>query len=232
MKLLSVSNKIYKFRNKGDKKVFTAGRTLNSVAKIYDFLSPFMTFFQEGRICRRAIELLELKGKEKVLDIGCGTGLVTIEVAKNFLHNKNGSIVGLDAANKMVEVARKKSRFLNNIHFDVGIAEQLPYKDESFDCVISAFFFHHINFELKRKVLREIRRVLKKEGCVVIVDVDIPTNIFGTACAWGGYFIFRQKEIKENILGELREAIDFCQFRDWYTVSSHLGYISIFKLEK
>lgn len=211
--------------------IVTGGRTLNNVAKIYDLLSPLMTFGQEGRFSKKIVELLEHKEDRKILDVGCGTGTPTIYIANAFY--KEGSfIIGLDAAPKMIEVARKKIKNLKNIRFDIGIAEKLPYASNFFDCVISTFFFHHVNFELKKKCLQEIWRVLKVGGKTVIVDVDTPTSLFGAICAWSGYWIFNQEEIKENIQGKLREAFNLSDFRSWTNTSSHLGYISIFELIK
>lgn len=198
-------------------------------------LSPLMTFCQERRLSKKAIELLGLRGDESVIDIGCGTGTLTIEISKE-LSQKNASrdflVRGLDAAPRMIEIARKKSRGLKNIYFDIEPAEQLPYKDESFDLAVSTFFFHHVNFELKKRSLQELWRVIKKDGKVVIVDIDTPTNFLGALCAWCGYIIFRQEEIRENIHGRLREAFEYCGFRSWHKVSSHQGYISIFQLVK
>ena len=210
----------------------TAGRTLDYAAGVYDFLSPLMTLGQEARLGKKAMGLLELKGGNKVLDIGCGTGSLTIEIAKSLLPDGNPSVVGLDAAPRMIEVARRKARNLSNIRFDAQIAECLPYPEDYFDAAVSTFFFHHINFELKQKVLEESRRVLRKNGRLIIVDVDTPVNILGVFCAWCGYFLFNQEEIKENIQGKLEAAFNSSRFRSWNKVSTHLGYISVFKLVK
>lgn len=208
----------------------TRGRTLDYAAGVYDVLSPPMTFYQEQRLGRRAIELLDLKGNERVIDIGCGTGSLTIEIAQKLA--KNGLAVGIDAAAKMIRLARKKAVDLKQVQFDIAAAEQLGYEDESFDSAISTFFFHHIDFELKVAVMNEIWRVLKMGGRAVIVDVDIPTTLFGKICAWSGYILFRQDQIKENIKGKLREAMTISKFGGYELVSTHIGYVSIFILSK
>lgn len=206
----------------------TSGRTLDRVAGIYDLLSPLMTFGQEKRLSRECLGLLELKGGEKVLDVGCGTGTLTIETARRLAGTPGSLVVGMDAAPKMLAVARRKSAGLGNVRFDEGIAEELPYGDESFDCIVSTFFFHHIGFGLKKKALGEMRRVLREKGKIVIVDVDVPVSFFGSCCAWAGYFLFQQEEIRENIEGKLREALDLSGFTGWRRVSTHQGYISVF----
>lgn len=212
--------------------VSAQGRTLDHVANIYDYLCPAMTFFQEGRISRKVIGLLELEGEERVLDVGCGTGTFTIEIAKRLRQGHESMAIGIDAAPKMIARARKKSKEIANVSFEVAAAQGLPFEDGFFDIAVSAFFFHHIGFELKKMALRQIWRVLKKNGILIIVDVDVPTNIFGALCAWSGYLLFQQEEIRENITGRLGLAFDSSPFRSWQKLSQYLGYISIFKLVK
>jgi ubiquinone/menaquinone biosynthesis C-methylase UbiE len=210
----------------------TRGRTLDYAASVYDWLSPLMTFGHEKRMGQIALELLELKGHEKIIDIGCGTGSLTIEAGRKLSAEIGGSIVGIDAAAKMITLARKKAIGMPQVRFDISAAEQLGYEDEMFDFALSTFFFHHIDAELKRVALNEMWRVLKKGGKAVIVDVDTPTTLFGKICAWSGYILFHQEEIRENIEGKLRTIMRQSQFGDFQFISSHLGYVSIFVLQK
>jgi len=216
----------------GKNEIVTRGRTLDYAAGVYDLLSPLMTFGQEKKYSLEAMNLLDFNKISRVLDIGCGTGTLTIKIAEELLNKKDSLVVGLDAAPKMIDVALKKAKKINNIRFDVEAAEVLPYEDESFDAVVSTFFFHHIDFELKQKTILEAYRVLKKKGVLVVVDVDAPTTLFGKLCAWSGYFLFSQPEIKENIDGKLEEVFKRSPFLRCQKISHHLGYISIFKLEK
>lgn len=210
----------------------TRGRTLDYAASVYDWLSPLMTFGHEKKMGQIALELLNLKGHEKILDVGCGTGTLTLSAGRKLSADKGGYIVGIDAAAKMIALARKKVAAMPQVRFDVSAAERLGYKDESFDLALSTFFFHHIDAELKLAALNEIWRVLKKGGKAVIVDVDTPTTLFGKICAWSGYILFHQEEIRENIEGKLREMMRQSQFGNYQFISSHLGYVSIFVLQK
>ncbi len=234
----------------------TEGVTLDHAAAVYDCLAPLMTLGLERRFHRIVIDQLALRGDEQILDIGCGTGTLTRDIAaalsncgagtaeglpaaagrsatipalqKNQTHS---SCTGLDAAEKMIEIARRKAANISNIHFDAAIAEQLPYPDTQFDAVVSSFFFHHIHFELKKKVLAETARVLKPGGRLLIVDVDVPTTPLGSLCARSGHWLFQQNEIAENIDGKLREAFYASPFA-WRAVSHHSGYITVFELKK
>lgn len=216
-----------------DRIVFTRGRTLDRVAGVYDVLSPPMLFFQERRISDKAIGLLGLgRAAKKILDVGCGTGSVAIKIARSLVERNGSLVIGLDAAPRMINIARKKAVRLKNIRFDIGAAEELPYADGFFDAAISTFFFHHIDLELKKKALEELRRVIKRDGVLVIVDMDKPTNLFGRLCAWCAYIMFGQEQIRENIQDKLAAVIAESGFRSWHTVSRHLGFISVFKLVK
>lgn len=208
----------------------TRGRTLDHAAGVYDLLAPVMTLGQEGRYRRRALRLLGLRGHEHILDIGCGTGVLTRLLARELGDKANSLVVGIDAAPKMIRVARQHAARIPNIRFDVGVAEALPYPDASFDGAVSTFFYHHIDAELKRRSLAELRRVLKQGGRLVIVDVDVPYTWFGRLCAWSGYWLFRQEEIRENIRGELRRALADTPFREVRRVAQYAGYVSVFNV--
>ncbi len=209
----------------------TEGVTLDHAAPVYDRLAPIMTLGLERRFHRIVIEHLALRGEEQVLDIGCGTGTLTRDIA-DALSNKSRSLcIGLDAAEEMIKIARLKSSRVPNIQFDAAIAEELPYPSGKFDAAVSTFFFHHVHFELKKKVLAEAARVLKPGGRLIVVDVDVPTTWFGSLCARSGHWLFQQNEIAENIEGKLRDAFDASCF-EWRVISHHSGYITVFELTK
>ena len=209
----------------------TEGVTLDHAAKVYDTLAPLMTLGLERRYHRIVIRQLALRGDEQVLDIGCGTGTLTRDIAAALTDKKKSLCTGFDAAEKMIEIAKRKAANIPNIRFESAIAEKLPHADETFDAAVSTFFFHHINFELKKQVLAETARVLKPGGRLIVVDVDVPTTWFGALCAHAGHWLFQQNEIAENIDGKLREAFGSSPF-NWKAVSHHSGYITVFELIK
>ncbi len=209
----------------------TRGRTLDHAAAVYDLLAPVMTLGQEGRYRKLAIRLLNPQGGDRVLDVGCGTGILTRQIARR-LAGAGACAVGLDAAPKMIAVARRRAASLPHLRFDVGVAEALAYGDASFDGAVSTFFFHHIDADLKRRSLAELLRVLKPGGKLIIVDVDVPSNWFGRLCAWSGYWLFKQEEIRENIRGELRRALADTPFREVSRVAHFSGYVTVFQAVK
>ena len=66
----------------------------------------------------------------------------------------------------------------------------------------------------------------------MIVDVAPPTTAFGSLCAWSGYWLFQQPEIRENIEGQLEVAIQTSPFRECRKIANFAGYISLFELHK
>jgi ubiquinone/menaquinone biosynthesis C-methylase UbiE len=116
--------------------------------------------------------MYDLSGVNKydnVLDIACGPGLVTTAFAKKAKH-----VTGLDITPAMIEKAKEiqKDKKLENISWKIGDATNLPFDDESFSMVITRYSFHH--FTEPEMVLKEMKRVCKKDGKIMVVDVAIP----------------------------------------------------------
>ena len=211
----------------------TAGITLDHAAPLYDWLAPLMTLGSEHRLHRQVVARLALDRPAAVLDIGCGTGTLTRQIYDALPAEAPRRVCGVDAAEAMIAVAQKKAGARPGLEFAAALAEELPYPDGSFDRVLSTFFFHHLNYELKVKALAEIWRVLRPGGQAAILDVDVPYSLFGQICAWSGYWLFHQAEIAENIRGKLRAALDASPWRGrWQIASRHSGYLSLFTLVK
>ena len=211
----------------------TAGITLDHAAPVYDWLAPLMTLGSEHRLHKQVVARLALDRPADVLDIGCGTGTLTRQIYDALPADAPRRVCGVDAAEAMIAVANKKAGNRPGLEFAAALAEELPYPDASFDRVLSTFFFHHLNYDLKVKSLAEIWRVLRPGGQAAILDVDVPYSLFGQICAWSGYWLFHQAEIAENIRGVLRDALDASPWRGrWQIASRHSGYLSLFTMVK
>ena len=211
----------------------TAGITLDHAAPLYDWLAPLMTLGSEHRLHRQVVARLALDRPADVLDIGCGTGTLTRQIYDALPADAPRRVCGVDAAEAMIAVANKKAGARPGLEFAAALAEELPYPAASFNRVLSTFFFHHLNYDLKVKSLAEIWRVLRPGGQAAILDVDVPYSLFGKVCAWSGFWLFHQAEIAENIRGKLREALDASPWRGhWQIASRHSGYLSLFTMVK
>ncbi len=114
------------------------------------------------------IDRMRLEKGMNVLDLGCGTGLGSIDIATRL--EGTGKVIGLDLSRKMVDRARQNlSRFpYSNVEFSVGSATSLDYHDY-FHYVISTNAFHH--FENKELIFSRIWSSLRNDGTFMVQDI-------------------------------------------------------------
>jgi ubiquinone/menaquinone biosynthesis C-methylase UbiE len=135
----------------------------------YDWLLRCITFGRGQQLRKRMVDLLPLRVGDAVLDVGCGTGDLAIEVVKRV--GSRGQVVGIDGSEEMIARARQKvQRRHLPIEFRVEQAETLSFPDHSFDVVVSSLVFHALPGSLKLSVLATIARVLKERGHLMIID--------------------------------------------------------------
>jgi ubiquinone/menaquinone biosynthesis C-methylase UbiE len=104
----------------------------------------------------------QISGNEHILDIACGTG----ELEKRLLNvHSDLKIIGVDISEKMLDMARLK---LPNLEFVKASAIAMPFPDHKFDMVVTVSAFHY--FDQPLDTLEEIRRILKPQGKVIIMD--------------------------------------------------------------
>ncbi len=152
----------------------TTGITIHW-ASHYDTLSGLLGLGSNGANSRMVIELANIKPGDSVLDVGCGTGNLTL-TAQSYT-GPGGKVYGIDAAPEMIEAAKKKaSRAGLEVAFDVGLVEKLPFPDATFDVVVNRLVIHHLPDDLKRRGFAEILRVLKPGGRLLIADFIPPAN--------------------------------------------------------
>ena len=155
----------------------------NNIAPTYDKLNHILSLNIDkiwrkkavNRICKnlKNSESQNLKGSEAhVLDVACGTADSTIALAKAGIP----LVTGVDISEGMVKVGEEKiaSLKLNNINLKVEDSENLSFEDNSFNAAFIAFGIR--NFEDKKKGLNELRRVLKDNGHLLILELSVPQN--------------------------------------------------------
>lgn len=161
----------------------TEGRLIRW-APYYDLAVNITTLGQARRLRRITVDQALIEPGDTVLDVGCGTGEVTL-LAKTRV--KDGKVYGIDPAPEMIAVARKKAAGKGlDIDFRVGVIESLPFPDASIDVVTSSLMMHHLPEDLKVRGLAEVYRVLrspdpvsgKPGGRLLIADFMRPSGSF------------------------------------------------------
>jgi len=108
---------------------------------------------------RHVLELAALKGDERLLDAGCGTGMMALRIAAR---HPDCTVHGIDISPKMIAVARRDAEMQGlAVDFRVGSITDLPYPDSSFDVVLTNIMYHHLDLAEKRQAVSEIARVLR-----------------------------------------------------------------------
>ncbi len=122
-----------------------------------------------------ALQLAEVQAGQRVLDVACGTGRGTVGLARAV--GETGSVDALDLSEAMIAQARPKIERLglaNRVHFKQGNARELPYPDETFDVVYNGYMFDLIPLDGFLPILKEMARVLKPGGELVLVNMSKP----------------------------------------------------------
>ncbi|NIP29157.1 MAG: bifunctional demethylmenaquinone methyltransferase/2-methoxy-6-polyprenyl-1,4-benzoquinol methylase UbiE [Candidatus Dadabacteria bacterium] len=147
-------------------------KLFDKVAKNYDLVNTIISFGMH-KSWRKKLAL-EIKEKPYVLDIATGTGDVAIEIAT---HNHLARIIGLDPSLNMLKLGNKKIKkyHLNKkIKLVSGIGEKLPFNNEEFNYASIAFGIRNtIDYE---RSLKEILRILRSNGRLLILEFAIPKN--------------------------------------------------------
>jgi demethylmenaquinone methyltransferase/2-methoxy-6-polyprenyl-1,4-benzoquinol methylase len=145
----------------------------------YDLVNRIISLGLDNRWRRRAARVC-LEGKpRRILDLGCGTGDLTIEIAR--MSGEDAEITALDYSLPMLERARQKAASAGvekKVNFVHGQATQIPFPDGHFDCVGISFAFRNLTYKnpLCQPHLAEVKRVLKGGGRYVIVESSQPQN--------------------------------------------------------
>ena len=146
------------------------------IAGVYDLMNTAMTAGLHRRWRERAAELARVGPGNRVLDVATGTGDLAIELARRV--SPGGEVIGCDFAEGMLARARAKASPAAGAQvkprFEWGDALELPYADASFDA--AAVGFGARNFSDLPRGLRELTRVVRPGGRVVVLEITTPTR--------------------------------------------------------
>jgi ubiquinone/menaquinone biosynthesis C-methylase UbiE len=192
---------------------------------LYD---PFLRWGMRERSYKlHLIRQANIRSGMRVLDLGCGTGTLTIMIKQT--HPK-ADVVGLDGDQAILDIARTKSQQAGvNITFDLGMAFQLPYPNNSFDRVLSSLVIHHLGTENKQRAMQEIYRVLHLGGELHVVDFGKPRSIYSLLIS---LVMRRLEEAGDNIHGllpEMMRSAGFTQVEETAQYATIVGGLSLYR---
>ena len=162
-------------------------RLFNSIASDYDRLNHILSLNIDKGWRRMAVkEIADKDSPVKVLDVACGTGDFTIEIAKKV--SAGSEVIGVDISEGMMEIGKEKMLKAGvTAEMTVADCEALPYDQNTFDRIAVGFGVR--NFEHLDLGLREMCRVLKPDGKLVILELSLPSNRLVRGC----YMLYFQK---------------------------------------
>ena len=163
-----------KFIHQGQDKKAYVKSMFNDISYRYDLFNTLSSFGIDRYWRSRLVKKFDLDMSDKLIDIATGTGDVVFSVHKRF----NNELIGLDIAEKMIDLANKKKDkkglHLENISFIQGDAEDLGFVDNSFNALTISFGFRNLgNYD---KGLSEFFRVLKPGAKIAILEFSKPNT--------------------------------------------------------
>ena len=171
-----------------NKKAGHVGEVFHSVAEEYDLMNDAMSFGMHRIWKKILIELSELSEGSMALDIASGTADIPKLINKKF---KSVSVHVTDINESMLALGKDRAineNFFHNCNFALASGEDLPYQDKTFDLVTVGFGLR--NFTDKRKGLEEMKRVLKSDGVLLVLEFSKPSNsLFSKIYDWYSFNI-------------------------------------------
>ena len=150
-----------------------AGRA--SLTRFYD-LGVRLTM-REGQWRPLVVEAVADLRPTVVVDVGCGTGSLSIPIAEVL---PDARVVGVDGDPEVLAIARSKPG-AEAVEWTEGLADSLPLSNADVDVVVTSLVLHHLPRETKREMLAEARRVLRPGGRLVVADWGVPQDIVASA---------------------------------------------------
>ncbi|MFT4549705.1 MAG: ubiquinone/menaquinone biosynthesis methyltransferase [Verrucomicrobiales bacterium] len=143
------------------------------IAREYDLICKLLSFGRDLKWKQKMVRLLPDKTEPYCIDLATGTGDLSFYLGDRY---PDGSVVGIDLTEKMIEVANGRNE-QKNVSFEIGDMAALEVADGSADIVTGGYALR--NAPILREAIREVRRILKPDGVAVFLDFSKPKNKLG-----------------------------------------------------
>lgn len=191
------------------------------LTSLYDPLVAWTA--REDTFKRRLVREAQIDHGHSVLDLGCGTATLTILIKRK---HPGATVVGLDGDERILAIAQRKvERTGLDIRLDFGLANELPYADQSFDRALSSLLFHHLTRRQKRQALAEVMRVLRPGGELLVADWGQARNALERAAFISVQLLDGFKTTTDNVKGRLPSMMTDAGF---VNVAEYARYRTVF----
>ncbi|MCF8257538.1 MAG: class I SAM-dependent methyltransferase [Flavobacteriales bacterium] len=163
---------------------------------------------------------------KSVLDVATGTGSLAIA-----LSSTAKKVVGIDLSSKMLEVAKRK-KHAKNLSFLQMDASKLNFQDDEFDIVTISLGLHDMPQEIRSSVLEEVKRVLKKEGKLYILEYDRISNKLLNSCSSHLINVFESKYYLDFVNSDFLEYLSSFDFKLESKTNYLFGHLQFLTLTK
>jgi ubiquinone/menaquinone biosynthesis C-methylase UbiE len=172
----------------------------------YDSYMRNVTFGRERTLREMTVNLAQVKPGDCVLEVGCGTGTLTLAAKRQA--GPSGRAFGIDIIPGMIEASRRKAaQAKEDITFQYGSIDNIPFPADQFDAVMCSFMIFHMSDVVRRKGITEIQRVLKPQGRLLVLDLALPSKGLSRAIAKMAFGGMLQHDLQELV--PLMEASGF-----------------------
>lgn len=148
----------------------------NKFSRLYDRFVALHSRDAQGLARKFLADRLPVENGASVLDLCTGTGSLLSHLQAKV--GPRGRVIGLDFSRGMLEVGRKKTRSLPNVHLVEADAGRLPFASGTLDAVTCSHAFYELKGETQDWALQEIVRVLRPQGAFLMMEHDVPSNAF------------------------------------------------------
>lgn len=195
------------------------------IKKMFKIWAPFYDAFSLPIACLRnkVVDFTKARAGAKILDVASGTGKQAFAFAK-----KGYDVTGVDLSEDMLRVAKRNNKY-QNIKFEIADATCLRFENNSFDVSSISFALHDMPLAIREKVLKEMVRVTKQDGAIIVVDYALPQNKLSRFLVYNLIRIYERLYYSEFITSDLGSLLEKSGIQIKEEVSVMLGAGRIIK---
>ena len=182
---------------------FMVKKVMRILAPFYDVAFEFLSLGAESRLRNQVADFANAQQGSRILDVATGTGGQAFAFAR-----KGCNVVGIDLSEDMLDIANRKNKY-ENAKFEIADATNLPFEDKSFDVSCVSFALHDMIPSIREKTLKEMARVTKTKGTIIIVDYALPKNKISRFFVYNIvklYEVYYSEFIKSDLEALLRKS--------------------------